>query len=125
MPRIPEYGEAVSASLTGRQRAICASYGAVFAPPAPGSKAGISSNLRSERLPINGLRHPPEGATNGWYIWRGELLQDDAFFLPLHVEHLAEWCPPILEYLALPPGWRFLIADAYVDVWFDPELLRM
>ncbi len=27
--------------------------------------------------------------------------------------------PEVLPYLALPPGWRFLIADGYEDGWFD------
>jgi hypothetical protein len=28
-------------------------------------------------------------------------------------------------YLALPPGWRFLIAPDYEDVWFDESLLHI
>lgn len=46
------------------------------------------------------------------------------FFLPLHVEHVGQWCPEVEPYLALPPGWRFLIAPGYEDVWFDPTLLE-
>jgi hypothetical protein len=45
------------------------------------------------------------------------------FFQPLHVCHLHEWCPSVLPYLALPPGWRFQIAPGHEDVWFDQELL--
>ncbi len=29
----------------------------------------------------------------------------------------------VLPYLGLPPGWRFLVAPGYVDVWEDPALL--
>jgi hypothetical protein len=49
--------------------------------------------------------------TSGWYIWAGEggPSDDPDFFVPLHVEHLAEWCPHITKYLGLPPGWRFLV----------------
>jgi hypothetical protein len=58
-------------------------------------------------------------------VWAGEeLSQSPDFFLPLHVEHLGEWCPEIEPYLALPPGWRFLIAPGYEDVWFDPDILN-
>ena len=62
---------------------------------------------------------------SGWYLWRGgEIPQNDpGFFVPLHVEHLAETCPLALPYLALPAGWRFLIAPKYEDVWFDPTLI--
>lgn len=34
-----------------------------------------------------------------------------------------EWRPQALRYLGLPPGWRFLVAAAYEDIWFDPALL--
>lgn len=106
------------------QRQVCARWEAAFTPSPPGLKVGIAENVRSGIVPINGLRHPPANGTTGWYIWAGETLSDaDDFFLPLHVEHLAEWCPAVLPYLGLPPGWRFLIADGYEDLWFDPGLL--
>ena len=47
------------------------------------------------------------------------------FFQPLHVEHLFERYPRLLPYLALPPGWRFLLADGYEDVWQDDSLLAV
>ncbi|WP_438268855.1 immunity protein Imm33 domain-containing protein [Paraburkholderia youngii] len=34
---------------------------------------------------------------------------------------LSEHC---VRYLALPPGWRVLLAPDYEDVWFDGELLK-
>lgn len=40
-----------------------------------------------------------------------------------HISHLPEWCPDILPYLALPPGWRVLLAPGFEDVWFDETLL--
>jgi hypothetical protein len=72
---------------------------------------------------VNGLRHPPEGSTNGWYIWTGELSQAPDFFQPLHPVHLIERCPEIAKFLDLPPGSRFLIAPGYEDTWTDPSLL--
>ena len=73
---------------------------------------------------MNGLRHPEAGDTTGWYLWAGDDLSDDPeFFVPLHVEHLKDWRPEFLDYLALPSGWRFLIAPGYEDVWFDDSLL--
>ena len=41
----------------------------------------------------------------------------------MHLEHLFGRCQRVLPYLALPPGWRFLIADGYEDVWRDDSLL--
>jgi len=77
----------------------------------------------SDLWPFNGLRHPPEFGTNGWYLWRGERLeQAENFFNPLHTEHLHEWCPAVERYLALPAGWRFLLAPGHEDVWYDDAL---
>jgi hypothetical protein len=88
-------------------------------------KVGIARNTRKGSWPLNGLRHRPVDDTTGWYIWAGEHLPDDPeFFTALHVEHLQEWCPDVIPYLALPPGWRFLIAPDYEDVWKDPSLLE-
>jgi hypothetical protein len=65
------------------------------------------------------------GDTSGWYIWAGEgsPSSDPDFFVPLHLEHLSEWRPEILKFLGLPPGWRFLTAGKYEDVWYDATLL--
>lgn len=108
------------------QEAVCTRHGAPFFGCAHGSKVGIARNVREGLLPLNGLRHPPEGDTNGWYIWAGEggPSSDPDFFVPLHVEHLVRWCPEVLRFLALPPGWRFLVAGEYEDVWEDASLLE-
>ena len=76
-------------------------------------------------MPINGLRHPIQGDTTGWYIWAGgEPSTAPDFFQPVHVAHLVEWCPLALKFLGLPPGWRFQVADGHEDVWEDPTLLE-
>jgi hypothetical protein len=111
---------------TASQREICEKYGAEFCPAPSHEKLGIADNVRTGALPINGLRHPPAGDTSGWYVWAGEELSADAdFFQPLHIKHLDKWCPRIEKYLGLAPGWRFLVADDYEDVWFDPQLLNV
>ena len=56
-------------------------------------------------------------------VWRG-MSEEDDFFSPLHVEHVADYLPQVQEYLNLPPGYRFLIDDEnYEDVWPDPQVL--
>ena len=64
----------------------------------------LSLNVKKGMLPVNGLRHWPEGDTSGWYIWAGEYSEDPDFFKPLHIEHLMEWCPWVEKYLGLAPG---------------------
>ncbi|MCP3882616.1 MAG: hypothetical protein GY701_30100 [Sulfitobacter sp.] len=113
-------------AVTPEQRSVCDRIGARPVPAYTDLKVGIARNVRDSVLPLNGLRHQPKGDTTGWYIWAGEKLSDDPdFFVPLHVSHLAEWCPEVEKYLALPPGWRFLIAPGYEDVWEDESLLEL
>jgi hypothetical protein len=113
-------------NLKNLQKSLCRKYDAQFCPSLLRQKLGISKNVLSNAMPLNGLRHPPEGDTCGWYIWAGEQFSDaDDFFEPLHVEHVDKWCPVVTQYLGLAPGWRFLIdpSKEYVDVWFDENLL--
>src|SRR5436190_351426 len=108
------------------QRDVCRQFGAEYMPSDPDSLVGISADTSSAKIPINGLRHPPAGDTCGWYLWSGEEpSQADDFFEPLHVRHLAERCPEVLRFLGLPPGYRFLIAGDYLDVWYDENLLNV
>jgi hypothetical protein len=96
----------------------------VHTPIAGTDIVGVARNLGSGELPLNGLRHPATAGTSGWYLWAGQELSDTPdFFEPLHAEHLAEICPDVLPFLSLPPGWRFLLAGAQVDVWFEESLL--
>lgn len=108
------------------QHLICNNYSAKFTPVEMESIVGISENTNGVYMPINGLRHPPKDESSGWYIWSGEHLgQSDDFFKPKHAKHLTARCPQILKFLALPPGYRFLIDvnKDYADVWYDPTLL--
>ncbi|MEI6518547.1 MAG: hypothetical protein WCO98_00655 [bacterium] len=108
------------------QKEVCDRYGSPYIESQPLLMVGISLNVRSGLLPINGLRHPLEGKTSGWYIWAGDKLLDDPnFFVPIHFKHLIDWCPNVLPYICLAPGWRFLIAGEYVDVWEDKSLINI
>jgi hypothetical protein len=104
-------------------RSVCARYGAPHVPFDFALKVGISVSVREKAVPVHGLRHRLDGDTSGWYIWSGELSEDPNFFVPLHARHLVDWQPRILQYLGLPPGWRFLWAPDHEDVWEDPMLL--
>jgi hypothetical protein len=113
-------------SVVREQEDLCNTYGARWVRSPDNLKVGIAVNVRLGLQPLNGLRHPPRGDTTGWYIWAGEESSTARdFFEPLHVSHLAEWCPLALRFLGLPPGWRFLVAGNHVDVWEDPTLLTV
>ena len=106
--------------VTEVQRQVCEQYGAAPVATPDDHKVGLA---RTGDGPIHGLRQPPEGETSGWYIWRGELTQAEDFFSPLHAVHLPNELPEVVRFLALPPGWRFLLAPGHEDVWFDESLL--
>src|SRR5512146_1930508 len=109
----------------GGMEEVCRRYGVEPLFPQPSEKLGIAWNVRTGELPIHGLRLRPNGGTCGWYLWAGGEMSEAAdFFAPLHLTHVHEWSTLVLPFLGLPPGWRFVIADGYEDVWFDEELLR-
>jgi hypothetical protein len=123
-------------SLSNMQREICLKFGASCLQSDGRLKMGISRMFDPEQFPVNGLRYPRvvsrdttyplEGDATGWYIWSGEELPiDDDAFVPLCAFHLNDKCPEIVKYFGLGPGWRFLLAPGYEDVWYDENLLDL
>jgi hypothetical protein len=107
------------------QREFCKEHGAEYLAVSDNSKTGFAQDTRG-MLPINGLRHPSTGDTSGWYIWCGEQFSNASdFFSALHTYHLYEEYPEIAKLLGLPPGYRFLLAGDYLDVWYDASLLNV
>ena len=47
----------------------------------------------------------------------GEFSEAEDFYKPIHAQHLSKYLPMVEKYLALAPGYRFIIdADGYEDV---------
>ncbi len=111
--------------MASTQYDICKKYGAEYIPCLNNSILGISKNVKDNIYPIHGLRHKEEKGTSGWYIWVGDYKEDDDFFVPLHISHIEDWNPIIEKYLALAPGWRFLVTPTYEDVWYDESLIKL
>ena len=75
---------------------------------------------------MNGLRHPPVGDNNRWYLWFGEELSPARdFFAPLHTGHVYERYPESIRPLGLAPAYRFILDGSYLNVWFDAALLKV
>jgi hypothetical protein len=107
------------------QHAFCAARGIECVPASGDGKLGFALSTRG-RIPINGLRHPVTCDTNGWYLWCGEeFSQASDFFVPWHAKHVFEEFPEITKLLGLPPGYRFLLAGDYLDIWYDQALLNV
>jgi hypothetical protein len=112
-------------SIISAQKALCVEHAVSYVPCSSESMLGFALSTVG-KVPINGLRHPAKNDTNGWYIWCGEQFSDAAdFFAPRHASHVYEDYPGVSKFLGLPPGYRFLLAGKYVDVWFDESLLKL
>lgn len=92
-------------SLVDQQKRFCRHFGADFLPSDEWLKIGISRDFDPERIPIHGLRHPPEGDTTGWYIWSGEDFSEARdFFVVWHTRHVYDRYPALGMCLGLAPG---------------------
>lgn len=108
----------MSSDIEKLQVEICRKFNASYLHSPSDLKLGIAKNVWEGAVPINGLRHPPEEDTTGWYIWAGtEWSNDPEFFEPFHVGHLIEGEFDFAKY------WRFLVTGDYEDVWYDRNLL--
>jgi hypothetical protein len=87
------------------------------------AKLGASHSAFGSAWPVQGIRYLPAGRTSGWYVWAGEYSDAPDFFEPQHARHLVGARPEVAGYLGLPPGWGFIIAPGYEDVWYDEKLL--
>jgi len=115
----------LSGQIEKEQKAICRRYQAEYVASDGESRTGFALSTKG-MLPINGLRHPARNDTNGWYIWCGEVYSEAKdFFDSLHTYHIYEEDPNIGRLLGLPPGYRFLLAGDYLDVWYDESLLNV
>lgn len=107
------------------QRSICSRFSTAFVSTSPEDKIGFAQSTAGG-TPINGLRHPQTPGTSGWYIWCGESFSESAdFFDPQHASHIYESLLGVGQLLGLPPGYRFLWAGDYLDVWYDEKLLNI
>jgi hypothetical protein len=113
------------ADLDGASR-MCRRFGVAALRPRPGTMIGVALGRAAAAEPLNAIRHPPVGQSNGWYVWRGGQIphDDDEFFSPMHIEHATSRFPGLLPYLALPLGFGVILAPGYEDVWQDEALLE-
>jgi hypothetical protein len=110
-------------TLADAQRLVCARFGCDPSLVGPQDMLGASASMSGTDLPVYGMRYLPASGTCGWYVWAGDYSDDVHFYRPLHAGHVLEARPEIAGYLGLPPGWCFVIAPGYEDVWQDDKYL--
>ena len=93
-------------NLAEQQKAICRKFRADYEELDSDLMVGVSKNFLSGAAPLNGLRHPQEGHSCGWFLWAGEDFSGAPdFFESWHAHHLVDRSPEIVKYLGLAPGW--------------------
>lgn len=109
---------------SSEQQDLCRRHKAQFTPPVAGATLGAALPL-ALGAPVHGQRFPPEPETSGWYLWTGGGDLADGEFRDVPIEHAAAIDPRVVKFLALPPGWRFVLTADREDVWFDPSLFAV
>jgi hypothetical protein len=98
--------------------------------PAPMVRVLLGRTLAPGIRPIYGGRARPQADRGdaGWTIWAThpdmhEASSTDGFDI-VPVTEVRDRCPEVWPFLALPPGWAFVLApDGTIDVYEEPELL--
>ncbi|GKT02362.1 hypothetical protein AVKW3434_23255 [Acidovorax sp. SUPP3434] len=111
----------MESAVDNEQAAMCEKYNG--SPLAFNPALHVGAHLSSlNQQPIYGVRIQPTIDASGWYFWGGEYSDDDDFFQSVHGSHVLERLPELGKYLALPPGYKFIVDDeGYEDVWYDPS----
>ena len=106
------------------QKQICMKYGAIPCRCADHQLITLADATIGE-LPINGRRLPQAGEHSGWEIWCGvhDHDKEPALFRTLPAFNIQRSLAEAFCFLALPPGYCFLIAGGYHKVWFDSSLI--
>ncbi|MGI5238609.1 immunity protein Imm33 domain-containing protein [Dactylosporangium sp. CA-139066] len=113
------------AGVRRAQRSLCERFAAAPQFVTGPEMLGASASLMQPGIwPIRGLRHQAEGGTCGWFLYAGDYSTDDDFFQPQHARHVLHARPELGAYLGLPPGWGFVLAPSYEDVFQDDGILR-
>ena len=110
------------AELIEEQKLLCEEFGSAYIAVSGDDVIAVAVQTLNKD-PIVGLRKAPEGEEKvAWYIYGGELGEDEVSFETMPVRELQDILPDVLPYLALEQGYRFMIdADDYEDVWKEGD----
>lgn len=102
------------------QKLVCEQYGSAYRAMKLTDQVAIAIHTLDQE-PIIGLRKKPDPSDNvAWFIYGGELQEDENFFEIVDIEKLHDIFSEALAFLALDEGYRFMIdKDEYEDVWHE------
>lgn len=107
--------------IVKQQQVICQNHQSAFCLILPTDMIAIALETLG-KSPIYGSRVHKASATDNveWFFYCGEYSASPDFYKPIHAKHLTEYLPMVERYLALAPGYRFIIdANGYEDVWLE------
>jgi len=113
------HGGALALRYWRDQHAICETYGANFDPPNPERLTVVSEGV-TEGDVLEGIRYPSPEHMSGWWLLGPEYNGDVKTLKTIHTYHVTSARPDLVQYLALPSGFRFDIRKGE-RVCFDPE----
>ncbi|WP_455580129.1 immunity protein Imm33 domain-containing protein [Chryseobacterium cucumeris] len=70
---------------------------------------------------IEGIRYDSRQGESGWYLITDDYNDDIKSLKMVHFYHVAFARPDILQYLAIPFGYRFIIKNGNVEICRDEE----
>lgn len=106
------------------QKDCCNNYNAEYRPVKKEQLVVISKGVYEGTAPIEGVRYTAPKHMSGWWLTTDEYNGDVNSLITVHYEHVAEKCPEVAIYMALPSGYRFTLGSESEHVWFDKEVLN-
>lgn len=111
-------------TLSDAQFAVCKEKKVKPQRPWAFARALVGGSLQPDVWPVYGVRSQPrpDHGDCGWTFWTGDSDMSRAAkkskFEIIEVQGLGARCPAVVPYLALPPGWAFVLGpDGYADVY--------
>ena len=104
------------------QHLVCEKFGAAFSAPQADQLAVISEGVL-EGDSVQGVRYPSPGHMSGWWITSDRYDGDIRSLKHEHLYHVTAARPELVQYLALPYGFRFDLSQRE-DVWFEESVAK-
>lgn len=111
-------------TLSADQLEVCRRHAVKPQRPWAFARALVGGSVRPDTWPVYGARAQPrrDRGDCGWTFWTGDPDMSKAAkkskFQIIDVARVGEHCPAVIPYLALPPGWAFVLGpDGFADVY--------
>ncbi|WNI38410.1 hypothetical protein [Chryseobacterium sp. SG20098] len=107
-------------SVVRQQSEMCLQYDLIPLFPNFNQSVVISGGVY-EGKDIEGIRYDSSQDESGWYLITDDYNDDIKSLKMVHFYHVAFARPDILQYLAIPFGYRFIMKNGNVEICRDEE----